>query len=227
MKFKGRFLAAVFLLICSCKTAKQLETEQKKRDEPGAKEHLGGECFYLLYKNRTKEILEKIETCKSATMPNGVNLLMMAIAKENLDLVQALIEAQIDVNAVDQAGLTALGFAANKNSVRSVQLLRRAGAQIEVKNDNLSALMLAARNSSLNLIQVMNPTKEEINAKAGDGWTALYFAIHRQDPDILNYLIDQGACTHVQDADGLTPEAYAKEVDWKQGLKILKRKTKC
>jgi ankyrin repeat protein len=131
------------------------------------------------------------------------------------------------VNELDRAGMTALVFAANKNNVRIVQLLRRAGARVEVVNNNLSGLMMAARNSSLELIQVMNPTAQEINIPAEDGWTAIYFAINRKDAGILRYLLDHGACTSVKDTYQQTPLQYAEELEWKEGAKILKRKNKC
>jgi hypothetical protein len=55
----------------------------------------------------------------------------------------------------------------------------------------------------------------------------LYFAIARADAGILNYLLDHGACTHIRDVEHASPLDFAKEVKWKEGQKLLMRKTKC
>lgn len=214
------FFLFVVIILGAC-------TSNKKQPQLTREESVSRACFNFIIENKTKEFVEKINECKNVRNTMGLTPMMLAIAKENIDLVEALIAAQVDVNELDGAGMTALVFAANKNNVRIVQLLRRAGARIEVVNNNLSGLMMAARNSSLELIQVMKPTPPEINIPAEDGWTAIYFAINRQDLDILRYLLDHGACTSVKDVNQQTPLQYAEELDWKAGAKILKRKNKC
>lgn len=212
------------LFILSCAS---VQTDSKEPVKDKTQDTLSRHCFDLIIENKTKEFIQQINECKNVQNQMGLTTLMLAIAKENIDLVDALIEAKVDVNFVDNAGMTALVFAANKNNKRIVQLLRRGGARIEIVGNNLTGLMMAARNSSVELIQVMNPTVAEINLPAEDGWTAIYFAITRQDADVVTYLLDHGACTAVKDVEQQTPFEYAKELDWKEGMKILKRKTKC
>lgn len=211
------FGMGLFFLACaSTKTA-----------APLSEENISRRCFNLIIENKTKDFIQQIEECKNVRNPMGLTPMLLSVAKENIDLVEALIAAKVDVNETDKAGMTALVFAANKNNKRIVQLLRRAGARIEVVNNNLSGLMMASRNSSLELIEVMKPTPNEINIPAEDGWTAIYFAITRQDPEIVTYLLDQGACTKIKDNYQQTPLEYAQELEWLEGIKILKRKTKC
>ena len=218
--FKTFSVFFAFVLLGSCAS---VQKEPKLKPE----EAVARQCFNFIIENKTKEFISQIDPCKNVRNPMGLTPMMLAIAKENIDLVEALIAAGVDVNELDGAGMTALVFAANKNNVRIVQLLRRAGARIEIVNNNLSGLMMAARNSSLELIQVMNPTPAEINIPAEDGWTAIYFAINRKEADIVKYLLDHGACTSVKDSEQQTPLQYAEELGWKEGAKILKRKNKC
>jgi uncharacterized protein len=218
--FKALSVFLAFIVMGSCASV-------PKDSKLTPEEAHSRECFNFIIENKTKEFINKIEQCKNVRNPMGLTPMMLAIAKENIDLVEAMIAAKVDVNELDRAGMTALVFAANKNNVRIVQLLRRAGARVEVVNNNLSGLMMAARNSSLELIQVMNPTAQEINIPAEDGWTAIYFAINRKDAGILRYLLDHGACTSVKDTYQQTPLQYAEELEWKEGAKILKRKNKC
>lgn len=193
----------------------------------GAVSSVDQQCFDLIIKNQTKEFIHRIEECKKAHNPTGLPILSMVIAKENIDAVEALIEAKVDVNEVDAVGSTALVFAANKNNTRIVQLLRRAGARIEVVDKNLSGLMMAARNSSLELIRVMKPTRDEINLRADDGWSAIYFAISRGDLEIVKYFIEQGACLQQVDSYNQKPIDFARENQWKEGVALLDRKSKC
>lgn len=221
----GKVLVIAFLL-ASC--ASQIkDNKDNKEAQLTEAEKFSRTCFNYIIENKTKQFVQNIDECKNARNLMSLTPLMLAIAKENIDLVEALIAAKVDVNEIDNAGISALVFAANKNNIRIVQLLRRAGARIEILNNNLSGLMMAARNSSLELIQVMNPTAKEINIPAEDGWTAIYFAINRKDEGIVKYLVDHGACLKTKDDSQQTPLQYAEELEWKEGIKILKRKSKC
>ncbi len=216
----------IFLMLvqfCSC----AVSSNKQKDDVLSTDEILTRNCFNYIFENKTKDFIRQISECKNLRNSMGLSPMLMAIAKENIDLVEALIAAGVNVNEVNDAGMTALVFAANKNNIRITQLLRRAGARVEIINNNLSGLMMAARNSSLELIEVMKPTAEEINIPAEDGWTAIYFAINRQQADIVKYLLDHGACTSVKDTEQQTPLQYAEEIGWKEGAKLLKRKNKC
>ena len=184
-------------------------------------------CFRYVVDNKLAELKENIFECKNFQSPTGMTTLMMAVAKENNDMAETLMDAGAEINIADNGGNSALIYAANKNNARLVQLLRRHGARIEIIKNNLTGLMMAVRNSSLNLIKVMNPSPKELNLKAEDGWSAIYFAVRRSDPEILNYLLDQGACTQSKDSYDQRPIDFAKELDWAEGVKILKRKTKC
>lgn len=165
--------------------------------------------------------------CKDFQSQTGMTTLMMAIAKDHNDFAETLMEAGAEVNATDNGGNSALIYAANKNNARLVQILRRHGARIEIVKNNLSGLMMAVRNSSVDLIKLMNPTVEELNLKAEDGWSAIYFAVRRADPEILKYLLDQGACVKSNDNYQQRPIDFAKEIKWQEGQKLLQRKTKC
>ncbi len=184
-------------------------------------------CFKFIFQNKISEFKANGAECKNYRNSQGMTSLMMAISKDNNDIAEFLLEQNVDVNETEQGGLTALTFAANKNNARIVQLLRRHGARIEIIGDNLSPFMMAVRNSSANLIQLMNPSSTEINLKAEDGWTALYFAIRRADEDILLFLLDHGACVNTVDSYKQSPLDFAKEIKWKKGIQLLRRKKSC
>ena len=184
-------------------------------------------CFKWIANFKNKEFKENMIECKSYRNFVGLTPLMMAVLKDNNDIAEYLIGEKVDVNETEKSGYTALNFAAIRNNARLVQVLRRNGARIEIIGDNLSPLMLAVRNASPQLVQVMQPNPTEVNLRAEDGWTAIYFAIRREDSEILKFLLDQGACVNTVDSYKQTPLDFAKEVKWKVGQKLLRRKTAC
>ncbi len=214
MKFIFGLLTTV--IFCSCATKSEIKNTADI-----------SKCFRFIVENKVKEFKDHIDECKDNQNSVGTTTLMFAIAKDNNDIAESILDAQVDVNITDHAGMTALIFAANKNNARLAQLLRRHGARIEIVRDNLSGLMLAVRNSSLDLIKLLNPTLAELNLKAQDGWSAIYFAVSRADPEILEYLLDQGACIRSRDSYHQRPIDFAKELKWNEGVKLLNRKTKC
>lgn len=208
-----------FFLLSSCA---QKEKVNEVTLRPGI--HL---CFQLIVQNNLTVFKDHILECKAYRNSKGMTSLMMAVGRDNNDFAEYLMEQGADVNALDDYGMAALVFAANRNNARLTQLLRRHGARIELVKDNLTGLMIAVRNSSFELIRVMNPTEDEINIRADDGWSAIYFAIRREDPQILKFLIEGGACLKAKDSYDQTPLDFAKEVKWKAGIALLQKKTKC
>ncbi len=72
----------------------------------------------------------------SAKNPSKVNALHSAVAKQNKELCELLIEKGVDVNAVQMQGVTALHSAAHRNNLPIVELLIEKGAELSPKMDN-------------------------------------------------------------------------------------------
>ena len=51
----------------------------------------------------------------------------------------------------------------------------------------------------------------DVNAALGDGTTALHWATHRDDPDLVAHLLAAGADVNTADDHGVTPLARAAE----------------
>lgn len=71
--------------------------------------------------------------------PRNVSLLAIAaIVSKNLDVLNVLMDAGIDVNALDELGNTALQYSISKEdpkrSLEVLKLLMKAGAKIDIKN---------------------------------------------------------------------------------------------
>jgi uncharacterized protein len=62
------------------------------------------------------------------------SLLMVAVKRDNADLVRHLVAAKVDLNYQDKTGATALMWAANQRRVEIVKILLQAGADPQIKN---------------------------------------------------------------------------------------------
>ena len=111
-------------------------------------------------------------------------------------LVQACLSKDVDINAKDDSGQTALHFATDKGHARVVELLLQhnppARVDLAMKSGE-SALMLAARNGYGNIVETLLDAGAEVDLLANDGCTAVFRAVTHGRLDVTTMLIDRGA----------------------------------
>jgi uncharacterized protein len=66
-------------------------------------------------------------------------------------------------------------------------------------------LIEAARNGDLDAVRTLLKQRVDVNARAGDGATALHWAVHQDDPGLVDMLIDAGADVNAANDLGVTP----------------------
>lgn len=85
---------------------------------------------------------------------DGNNALWFACFKENIDLIQQLIEAGITINHQNLVGVTCLMYAASAGKTEVVEILLQAGADTKLTNqDDFTALDFAANVKILKLLK--------------------------------------------------------------------------
>ena len=70
-------------------------------------------------------------------------------------------------------------------------------------------LIEAVRTDDLNQVERLIMSGVEVSGKRGDGSTALHWAVHRENIEISDLLIDSGADINAADDHGVTPLALA------------------
>ncbi len=96
-----------------------------------------------------------------ATNPSKVNALHSAVAKENYELCEKLIDAGADVNAVQTQNVTALHSAVHRGNLEMVKMLVRNGADIRSKMENGDdAFTIAKRDKHLDVLQYLEGETE-------------------------------------------------------------------
>ena len=158
--------------------------------------------------------------------PNFFSPLLLAARYGRLPCVAVLVESGIDINAVDQAGRTALHLAAWFGHNEIVKLLISKGADVE-RLDNLdrSALHIASWFGNLSSVEaLLEKSKSQINLQDKSGNTALHLACQNNHKDVVSTLLRQGANTKIKNLIGQTVLNIAEADDKPEILEILQQK---
>lgn len=168
-----------------------------------------------LYQAIENNDIEKIEKLvKEGEALHTSKPLILAIQKNNFDIVKLLVENGVDINARDSYGQTPLMYAAAKNYCHILKYLLAHNAEINLKTpEGVTALKCAVHNKHLAAIRILldygaDTANEEItipekNASTSNDSFYLYkkgfywynpklelnefnFLIHEQKMDMLN-----------------------------------------
>lgn len=127
------------------------------------------------------------------------------------EIVRMILETNIDLEAKDREGRTALLWAATSGRVSLARLLlsERKGklpcANIQAKNHrDKTALHLAAENNRIDLVGFLLKEGADPNAKSDGGWTALHNAATKGHANIASLLLEHKADVNIATSSGMT-----------------------
>ncbi|MDT8398193.1 MAG: ankyrin repeat domain-containing protein [Pseudomonadales bacterium] len=131
----------------------------------------------------------------NAQQADGTTALLYAIHQGDEELVAALIEAGADVNHSNLYGASALFEAAVLGSSSIIEMLLDKGADANWRNpEGETALMVVARSGNIPAAKVLLAHGADINAREHWGaQSAIMWAAAQSQPEMLRFLIDQGA----------------------------------
>jgi ankyrin repeat protein len=137
----------------------------------------------------------------AALLAAGPDLrLLESIKAGNLDGARFLLRQQVDVNARDAEGATALHWAVRDDATDIVRLLIRAGASADAANRNgVTPLVLAATNGSSEAIDLLLRAGADPNNALPDGQTPLMTAARTGNAAAVATLLRAGADPNVHE----------------------------
>lgn len=145
---------------------------------------------------------------------NDLTALYVAAQNGHVDIVNALLAADADVNQKSMQGYTALIKASQKGHLEVVRALIEAGAEVNAKGEwqgreGITPLITAALNGHREIVETLLTANAQVNLAMVDGATALTTATMAGEPQIMKLLLDAGADIDVQstwqDLTGCTP----------------------
>ena len=165
------------------------------------------EMFKILVENGF-DLESKINDDNSDYTP-----LMIAVYKEDYDMVKYLLDKGANPNASNNENKTALMIANDDGNFDISKLLIEQGANINTQDEyGLTALMNAAMIGDYEMVKFLLENGANINTKDNDGNTVLYYNIYydhygkeemiENAKKIFNLLIKYGADVNTKDNDG-------------------------
>ncbi len=138
---------------------------------------------------------------------NSTPLMLYAAISQDTRLLQALIDTGIDVNATNDAGVTALMFAATYNNPEVVAFLIGQGADTGAiaYRDDMNALHFAAKyNPNPDTAEALVKAGLALESKTSKGMTpALLAASDNRNMEVVARLAELGADTGAYDESGV------------------------
>ncbi|XP_007486607.2 ankyrin repeat and death domain-containing protein 1B isoform X2 [Monodelphis domestica] len=147
-----------------------------------------------------------------------------AAKRNNLDIMEQLVEKKVNINAMNSMKRTALHFAVGGNHLSAVEFLLNHKARVDIADKHgLTVLHLAAWFGSLEIMLMLVKAGADQKAKNQDGMTILHFAAQNNNVRIVDYLIQDLHLRELnqQDEDGETPFFLAVAGGYKEGSKLL------
>jgi hypothetical protein len=135
----------------------------------------------------------------------GMTPLMLAAAQDRERIVQILVDAKTPMETTGRNGLTALGMAIGKGSLRSARVLLQAGANPRViagdPQPRLSDMSLCVHRKQFAACDLLLEHGLEIDFRGPASTTALQMAAFEGNVEGLDYLLGKGARCALKDVD--------------------------
>ncbi|XP_050271327.1 ankyrin repeat domain-containing protein EMB506, chloroplastic isoform X2 [Quercus robur] len=159
---------------------------------------LGLEERAILQQN-VKPNLGKISTAKWSPLHT------LALSGQ-IPFMDKLLENGLDIDTVDQDGLTALHKAIIGKKEAVISHLLRKGADPHVKDqDGATPLHYAVQVGAIQTVKLLIKYKVDVNVADNEGWTPLHVAIQSRNRFIAKVLLVNGADKNRRTKDGRTP----------------------
>ncbi len=153
----------------------------------------------------------------------GKTLLIEAVSRHEVDVMNELIELGADVNIQDDDGLSCLMKASLSGFSDTVIKLLDLGANPNLKSNVLghTALMLVTQGKKYDLMSALLDAGADINTQGYDGRAAIYRCVGQNDIKGVELLLERGADTEARDNTGQTVLEYAESIKSVMSVNII------
>lgn len=154
--------------------------------------------------------------------------LMNAINKNNISLVEQLIQNGADVDELDQNQDSPLVISAYKGYNQIVKLLLDAGADVHAVDPGMKATALhaAAYAGRTEAAKLLIDYHIDINKQGPyNGYTALHDAVWQNNSEIASLILEAGADLNLLSNDGKSALDFAKAKNRKEIVVLIENKS--
>jgi ankyrin repeat protein len=151
-------------------------------------------------------------------------LLIEASKDGKIEVVKSLIDTGVDINTTNSNGFTSLILASERCHTEIIELLVKAGADVNLKDGRYgsTALIFATYHDCEEIVKLLIKAKSDTNIVNEDGNSALIMASKYKFTNIVKILINAGANVNAKDAqNGNTALIYASDNSFEENVKLL------
>lgn len=153
--------------------------------------------------------------------PTDEEFLALCASGTPEEITQAL-NAEANINAMDEQNNTVLMIAAEKNNAEAVKILLEEEIDINTQNqDGNTALILASMNNDAETVSAILSHNPDINITNKKEYTALMAAVRYNNPEIVRVLLNADAKLDVVDALGNTALMMAASNNTDEVVKLI------
>ena len=157
------------------------------------------------YLGCTRLLLEKGAEVDSLDDEGWTPLHILSYQGNDADMVECLLTAGADINALTEMGATSLGLACYNEKTEIVQTLLKHKADSSVRQGGYTALHWATISDKQDIVHLMLRCGVDINQKTELGETTLYLASRIGNISSLKVLLSWGADVNMPRDNGFTP----------------------
>eukprot|EP00808_Paulinella_micropora_P000097 g10560.t1 len=123
-------------------------------------------------------LTQQEQACLDMQDHKGRTALMIAVAEEDIEIVQCLVDQGVDMDRQDKRGWTALFIAVGQGNVYLVHLLVEAGADIDKRDEKgRNALRIAVEAENEEMVDwLLEEGEADVDLPDFEGQTALMWA---------------------------------------------------
>lgn len=131
----------------------------------------------------------------------------------NQKVVKLFSKAGYDVNEKNQFGDTPMFHALKNDNIQQFNFFEQAGANMSLPDADGNTLLLWAlkNDKDMSLLKRLAGNESIINQANSNGETPFLVALTQGKPDMVSFLLNEGADINVQTASGLSPLWFALE----------------
>jgi ankyrin repeat protein len=150
---------------------------------------------------------------------DGASALAIAAREGRAENLKVLIDAGGAVNLGQEDLNDALLLTARNRDASTLKFLLKLGAKPNARDDDTTALMLAAEYGTPEMIKALIDEGAEVDAVNDGGWTAL---MHANEAENVRMLLNAGANMAIRNNDGDTALAMAIRYEQQDVVQLLK-----
>jgi ankyrin repeat protein len=155
------------------------------------------------------------------SLNNPENIFSVINETNDLRRIKLLLENEIDVNIKNTQGQTPLIKAILLNSQSIVRLLIQHGADVNLRANGITPLMLAAQKGLPYITVILIKANADINAQASDGMSIAMMAARDGHVDIIDFLFARDLNIQVKNSQGETALSIARQSGHEEVVKRI------